>query len=50
MFAVYVALGNVEMLNYALRSVLKGEKKHFIKCEAFCFVLFLQVPGLSGFR
>lgn len=36
MFAVYVALGDAEMLNYALESVLRGEKKHFVQVASFC--------------
>lgn len=31
MFALCVALGDVEMLNSALRSLLRGEKKHFMQ-------------------
>lgn len=30
-FAVYVALGDTEMLRYALKSILRGEKKCFVQ-------------------
>lgn len=44
MFAVYVALGDVEMLNYVLKSVLGGEKKHFMQVWSILLRSVLASP------
>lgn len=44
MFGVYVALGDVEMLNYVLKSVLRGEKKHFMQVWSILLRSVLASP------
>lgn len=46
--AVHAPLGGVEMINWALKSVLRGEKKHFVQVWSICFSLFVQVPDFCS--